>query len=92
MTSWPPPDDAGELPKDGWAWSHFSRLVFEFACVLRDAGLMPCDEDEYWAKPGHWDREHQRWVDAGRPRSLDPGLPVSAACVGEVHPAGHRCQ
>ena len=50
MTNWPPPDDI-DLPKDGWAWSDFTRPVFDFACVLRDADLMPDDEDEYWEKP-----------------------------------------
>ena len=50
MTNWPPPDDI-DLPKDGWVWSDFTRPVFDFACVLRDADLMPDDEDEYWEKP-----------------------------------------
>jgi len=79
MTSWPPPGDAADLPKDGWTWSDFSRTVFDFACVLRDAELMPDDEDEYWEKPWHWEREHQLWLDAGKPSSPELGEPASLA-------------
>lgn len=75
--NWPTPDNSADLPKDGWAWSDFSRLVFEFAGVLRAADLMPDDEDEYWEKPWHWGREHQLWVDAGEPRSTYGSEPAS---------------
>ncbi|MFV8233988.1 hypothetical protein [Mycolicibacterium fortuitum] len=56
-------------------WSDFSRPVFDFAVVLRDAEVMPYDEDEYWDKPHKWDREHQLWLDAGSPSCPDPGEP-----------------
>lgn len=72
-TSWPPPDSLADLPKDGWAWSDFSRLVFAFAGVLKDADLMPDDQYEYWEKPSRWDREHQMWVAAGGPHSPHDG-------------------
>ena len=73
MTNWTPPDDIDLL------WSDFSRPVFDFACVLRDADLMPDDEDEYWEAPRKWDREHHLWVDAGEPTSPDDGSPASLA-------------
>lgn len=78
-SSWPPPNNPAELPKDGWAWSDFSRPVFDFAAVLRAADLMPDDELEYWEKPRKWGRQHQLWVDAGEPRGPDGDAPTSLA-------------
>ncbi|MBE5502472.1 hypothetical protein [Mycobacteroides abscessus] len=60
-------DEYDELIANGWAWSDFSRPVFEFATVLRDAELMPDDEDEYWEKPRKWSKAHQIWIDANKP-------------------------
>lgn len=42
--------------------------VFTFAVILREADLMPPDEDEYFERPWKWDREYQAWVRAGRPQ------------------------
>lgn len=77
VATWPPPAAIDDLPKDGWSWSDFSRCVFTFACVLREADLMPDDEDEYWEKPRRWDHVHQLWVDAGKPAGPRDGAPAS---------------
>lgn len=58
-------------------WSDLSRPVYDFAVVLRDAEVMPDDEDEYWEKPRKWDAEHQLWIDAGSPSCPDVGDPPS---------------
>jgi hypothetical protein len=92
MTSWPPPGDADALPKGGWAWSDFSRLVFGFAGVLRAAAVMPYNEDEYWERPQKWDREHQLWVDAEKPLSPEPGQPASLAWERFVRAATRHSQ
>lgn len=41
--------------------------IFSFAVVLREAGLMPYDEDEYWERPWKWTVEYDAWVGAGSP-------------------------
>ncbi|MDA0250742.1 MAG: hypothetical protein O2892_07785 [Actinomycetota bacterium] len=76
---WPPPRH-DELPAGGWVWSDFSLPVFDFACILRAADLMPANEDEYWEKPWKWDPEHQAWIAAGEPAPPDAaGAPAALA-------------
>ena len=62
----------GEMP-----WHVYSRQVFEFAVVLRDADDMPDDEDEYWEKPWRFEPVHLLWVEAGSPRCPSDGGPPS---------------
>jgi len=64
---------------EGEPWHVYSRPVFEFALVLRDADDMPFDEDEYWEKPWHWEPVHQLWIDAGSPHCPGAGNPPSLA-------------
>lgn len=68
-----------DLIANGWAWSDFSRPVFEFANILREAELMPDDEDEYWEKPRKWSNAHQIWIAAHKPTppqdNTAPSLP-----------------
>jgi hypothetical protein len=71
--------DRPQLPAGGWTWSDFSLPVFDFAQILRAAGLMPSDEDEYWEKPWKWDPERQAWVAAGEPSPPAPTAPQSLA-------------
>jgi len=51
---------------------HVINRVFGFACVLRAAGLMPPDEDEYFERPWKWGREYVAWQEAGKPEIPDP--------------------
>lgn len=69
--------DKGKADQESTPWFVYSGPVFEFAGVLRDADIMPYDEDEYWAKPHHWDDEHSLWIDAGSPRCPEAGEPPS---------------
>lgn len=64
---------------EGEPWHVYSRPVFKFALVLRDADDMPFDEDEYWEKPWHWEPVHQLWIDAGSPHCPGAGNPPSLA-------------
>jgi hypothetical protein len=59
-------------------WSEFSHPVFNFACVLRAADLMPDDEND-WEKPQKWDREHRLWTEAGEPANPSVGAPAPLA-------------
>jgi hypothetical protein len=45
--------------------------LFNFAVVLRAAGLMPRDEDEYWERPWKWDPEYRAWTAHGQPSPGD---------------------
>lgn len=69
--------DKGRADQESPPWSVYSGPVFEFAGVLRDVDIMPFDEDEYWAKPHHWDDEHSLWIDVGSPRCPEAGEPPS---------------
>lgn len=80
-----------ELVQAAVVWSDLSGPVYTFAVVLREADLMPDDEDEYWEKPRKWDPEHRLWVELGEPRSPEPGEPTSLAWekfVREATPEG----
>ncbi len=45
--------------------------VYEFAMVLRAAGRMPDNEDEYFESPWKWDPEYQTWTECGSPSPPD---------------------
>jgi len=45
--------------------------LFNFAVVLRAAGLMPRDEDEYFERPWKWDPEYRAWIAHGQPSPED---------------------
>ena len=53
---------------------HVVNRVFGFAEVLRAAGLMPPDEDEYFERPWKWGREYKAWQGAGKPEIPDPAV------------------
>ncbi|MFL0177056.1 hypothetical protein [Mycobacterium sp. SMC-13] len=63
----------------GDPWHVYSGPVYSFAVVLRAAGVLPLDEDEYWEEPHKWDPEHRLWVELGSPRCPEPGDPPSLA-------------
>ena len=68
-------------------WSEFSHPVFNFACVLRAADLMPDDENEYWEKPQKWDREHRLWTEAGeRGAESSQLVPTGITCTRPPQP------
>lgn len=68
-----------EASADDHPWFACSQEVYTFAVVLRTAELMPEDEDEYWAKPWHWEPEHAMWVEAGSPQCPQSGAPPDLA-------------
>jgi len=46
---------------------HAVLRVWNFARILRAAGLMPPDENEYFERPWKWDREYSIWRSRGCP-------------------------
>jgi hypothetical protein len=75
---WPPPHPE-QLPAGGWVWSDFSLPVYDFARILRAAGRMPDNEDDYWENPWKWDTQHQAWIATGEPTPPTGGTPPTLA-------------
>jgi hypothetical protein len=39
--------------------------------ILRAAGAMPPNEDEYWERPWKWNDEYQAWLEQGKPDYIE---------------------
>ena len=48
-----------------------AQRLYDFMLVLRAAGAMPPDEDEYWERPWKWNTEYQAWLERGQPDYID---------------------
>lgn len=51
--------------------------IFGFATVLREAGALAEDTDQYFERPWKWQPEYELWLQAGSPLPAEPG---------ELHP------
>lgn len=58
--------------------------VFEFALILRQAGLMPPDEDEYFERPWKWQPEYEAWLSAGYPACPDGLVPINQRTLARM--------
>lgn len=58
--------------------------VFDFATVLRAAGLMPPDEFDYFEKPWKWQPEYEAWLAAGCPTPPDYEVKISERTLASM--------
>ena len=58
--------------------------VFDFATILRSAGLMPPDEFDYFEKPWKWQPEYEAWLAAGCPAPPDDEVKISERTLASM--------